>query len=62
MKSGTIVEIIGFIVVEIKLKGNPNLRVIIKDGVSYLEISTFDKTSSNRAIKLSANIFTTKDI
>lgn len=37
--------------------GNPNLRVIIKDGISYLEISTLEKTSSNRAIKVQVSIY-----
>jgi IS605 OrfB family transposase len=38
-------------------KGNPNLRVIIKNGMSYLEISTLEKTKSNRAIKIQVPIY-----
>lgn len=39
-------------------KGNPNLRVVFdKDGVSYLEISTFEKTTNNKAVKVSAPIY-----
>ncbi|SFB10246.1 transposase, IS605 OrfB family, central region [Clostridium frigidicarnis] len=37
--------------------GNPNLRVIIKNEISYLEISTFEKTSTNRAIKIQVPIY-----
>lgn len=37
--------------------GNPNLRVIIKDNMSYLEISTLEKTKSNRAIKIQVPIY-----
>lgn len=37
--------------------GNPNLRVIIKDNMSYLEISTLEKTASNRAIKIQVPIY-----
>ncbi len=37
--------------------GNPNLRVIIKNGMSYLEISTLEKTSTNRAIKIQVPIY-----
>lgn len=37
--------------------GNPNLRVIIKDGVSYLEVSTLEKTATNRAIKIQIPIY-----
>jgi len=39
-------------------KGNPNLRVVFdKDGVSYLEISTLEKTASNQAVKVSVPIY-----
>ena len=38
-------------------KGNPNLRIIIKDGMSYLEISTLEKTQTNRAIKIQMPIY-----
>jgi len=38
-------------------KGNPNLRIIIKDGTSYLEISTLEKTQTNRAIKIQVPIY-----
>jgi IS605 OrfB family transposase len=37
--------------------GNPNLRVIIKSGMSFLEISTLDKTVTNRAIKILVPIY-----
>ena len=37
--------------------GNPNLRVIINNGMSYLEISTLEKTQSNRAIKIQVPIY-----
>ncbi|MDR3586845.1 MAG: transposase [Desulfosporosinus sp.] len=32
--------------------GNPNLRVVFKDGLSFLEISTLEKTVNNRAVKI----------
>lgn len=38
-------------------KGNPNLRVIINNGMSFLEISTLEKTESNRAIKIQVPIY-----
>ena len=38
-------------------KGNPNLRVVIKDEVSYLEISTLEKDTNNRAIKIQIPIY-----
>lgn len=37
--------------------GNPNLRVIIKNNMSFLEISTLEKTSTNRAIKIQVPIY-----
>jgi len=37
--------------------GNPNLRVIIKDKISYLEVSTLEKTVTNRAIKVQVPIY-----
>ena len=37
--------------------GNPNLRVVFKEGVSFLEISTFEKTAVNRAIKVLMPIY-----
>lgn len=37
--------------------GNPNLRVIIKNGMSFLEISTLEKTVTNRAIKISVPVY-----
>ncbi len=37
--------------------GNPNLRVIIVNGESFLEISTIDKTETNRAIKIRVPIY-----
>ena len=38
-------------------KGNPNLRVVIIKGMSFLEISTLEKTSTNRAIKIKVPIY-----
>lgn len=38
-------------------KGNPNLRVVILNGMSFLEISTLEKTSANRAIKIKVPIY-----
>lgn len=38
-------------------KGNPNLRVIISNGMSYLQISTLEKTENNRAIKIEVPIY-----
>lgn len=38
-------------------KGNPNLRVIIINGMSYLQISTLEKTENNRAIKIEVPIY-----
>lgn len=37
--------------------GNPNLRVVFKEGISYLEISTFEKTATNRAVKVLMPIY-----
>lgn len=37
--------------------GNPNLRIIIKNNMSFLEISTLEKTSTNRAIKVQVPIY-----
>ena len=38
-------------------KGNPNLRVVICDNMSYLEISTLEKTHHNRAVKIQVPIY-----
>ena len=38
-------------------RGNPNLRIIIKNKMSYLEISTLEKTETNRAIKIQIPIY-----
>ncbi|MCT8975203.1 IS200/IS605 family accessory protein TnpB-related protein [Clostridium sp. CX1] len=38
-------------------KGNPNLRVIINNGMSYLQISTLEKTENNRAVKMEVPIY-----
>jgi IS605 OrfB family transposase len=38
-------------------KGNPNLRVVIIDNMSYLEISTLEKTGANRAVKIRIPIY-----
>jgi|SRR5665648_358225 len=37
--------------------GNPNLRVVLKDGLSFLEISTLEKTVKNRAVKVLMPIY-----
>ncbi|WP_243441461.1 transposase [Clostridium arbusti] len=37
--------------------GNPNLRVIVKDNMTFLEISTLEKTESNRAVKIQVPIY-----
>lgn len=37
--------------------GNPNLRVVFKDGVSFLEIATLEKTETNRAVKVLMPIY-----
>ena len=37
--------------------GNPNLRIIIKNKMTYLEISTLEKTKTNRAIKIQIPIY-----
>ncbi|MCM1991997.1 IS200/IS605 family accessory protein TnpB-related protein [Oceanirhabdus seepicola] len=38
-------------------KGNPNLRVIVNNDMSFLEISTLQKTKSNRALKIQVPIY-----
>ena len=38
-------------------KGNPNLRVVIHNGMSLLEISTLEKTEMNRAVKTQVPIY-----
>lgn len=38
-------------------KGNPSLRMIINNDMSYLQISTFKKTENNRAIKIEVPIY-----
>jgi IS605 OrfB family transposase len=38
-------------------KGNPNLRVIMKDNTTFIEISTLDKTATNRAIKVLVEVY-----
>lgn len=38
-------------------KGNPNLRVVIHNGMSYLEISTLEKTEMSRAVKTKVPIY-----
>lgn len=38
-------------------KGNPNLRIVIINGMSFIEISTLDKTETNRAIKIQIPIY-----
>ena len=38
-------------------KGNPNLRVVIVKGMSFLEISTLDKSKTNRAVKIQVPLY-----
>jgi IS605 OrfB family transposase len=38
-------------------KGNPNLRVIIKDNMTYLEVSTLERDKNNRALKIQVPIY-----
>jgi IS605 OrfB family transposase len=38
-------------------KGNPNLRVIIKNKMTFLEISTLNKEKNNRAIKIQVPLY-----
>jgi predicted transposase len=37
--------------------GNPNLREVIKNNMTFLEISTLEKTETNRAIKIQVPIY-----
>lgn len=37
--------------------GNPNLRIILINNMTYLEISTLEKTQTNRAIKIQIPIY-----
>lgn len=37
--------------------GNPNLRIVINNGMSYIEISTLEKTETNRATKMRVPIY-----
>lgn len=37
--------------------GNPNLRIVIINNMSYLEISTLEKTETNRTIKIKVPIY-----
>jgi len=37
--------------------GNPNLRLVVINGESFLEISTLEKTSTNRGIKIQVPIY-----
>jgi IS605 OrfB family transposase len=37
--------------------GNPNLRIINKDNKTFLEISTLDKTETNRAVKIQVEVY-----
>ena len=37
--------------------GNPNLRVIIKENMTYLEISTLEKNEARRAVKIQIPIY-----
>jgi IS605 OrfB family transposase len=38
-------------------KGNPNLRIINRDNKTFLEISTLDKTETNRALKIELEVY-----
>lgn len=42
--------------------GNPNLRIIIKSGMSFLELSTLDKSVTNRAIKILVPLYLPKNV
>jgi IS605 OrfB family transposase len=37
--------------------GNPNLRVVIREDMSFLEISTLEKTDKNRSIKIQVPLY-----
>ena len=37
--------------------GNPNLRVVIKNSMTFLEISTLEKTKTNRAVKIQVPLY-----
>lgn len=37
--------------------GNPNLRVVIKNNMTYFEISTLEKSETNRAVKIQVPIY-----
>ena len=37
--------------------GNPNLRIVIRNNMTFLEISTLEKTQTNRAIKMQVPIY-----
>lgn len=37
--------------------GNPNFRIIVINGETFLEISTLEKTSTNRAVKIQVPIY-----
>lgn len=38
-------------------KGNPNLRIIVKNNMTFLEISTLNKDKNNRAIKIQVPLY-----
>lgn len=38
-------------------KGNPNLRIIIKNNMTFLEISTLEKTNTKRAVKIQVPLY-----
>ena len=38
-------------------KGNPNLRIVNRENKNFLEISTLDKTNTNRAVKVNIEVY-----
>jgi len=38
-------------------KGNPNLRVIVKNNMTFLEVSTLEKNEHNRAVKIQVPLY-----
>ncbi|MCB2290668.1 IS200/IS605 family accessory protein TnpB-related protein [Clostridium sp. CS001] len=38
-------------------KGNPNLRIVTRENKNFLEVSTLDKTESNRAVKVNFEVY-----
>lgn len=38
-------------------KGNPNLRIVTRENRNFLEVSTLDKTETNRAVKVNIEVY-----